>query len=567
MTTETIECIDAESNTTSLAASAAFAATLAATLAACGGGGGGGVGGAAEPAPTNVPTPTQAEAARFLLQARFSTSEAEIVQVQAQGYPAWLNAQFSAPATQTGWDWLVSQGYNNATFLNSIAQADYMVWQQLIGSADAPRKRVTLALSEIMVVSSNGVPIGSRIFAMAQYWDVLVANAFGNYRTLLGDITLNPAMGVYLNTRGNQKANVATGRAPDENYAREVLQLFSIGLYQLNLDGSLKLQGGNPIETYTQADISNLAQVFTGWNFDTSGAPGVTNPTNVRNPMVLTASLHETAAATFLGTTIPANTPGATALNMALDVIFNHPNVGPFFCKQLIQRLVTSNPSPAYVARAAAIFNNNGNGVRGDLKAVVAATLLDAEARDITKLNVPTWGKQREPMLRFAQWARTFESSSSTWNVDDLSDAATRLGQSPLRSGSVFNFFRPGYVPPNTALAAQGLTAPEFQLTHESSVAGYLNFMTTVIKSGYRTTVGGLAAPAYAAELALVNDPPALLNRLNLLLCAGQLSADTISTIVTAITSISTSTVAGQLNRVNAAILLVMASPEYLIQK
>jgi uncharacterized protein (DUF1800 family) len=270
-----------------------------------------------------------------------------------------------------------------------------------------------------------------------------------------------------------------------------------------------------------------------------------------------------------LGTTIAANTEGATGLRLALDAIFNHPNVGPFIGKQMIQRLVTSNPSPAYVARVAGVFNNNGAGVRGDLKAVVTAVLLDAEARDAAKLSVPGWGKQREPMLRLVQWARTFGvvSPGDVWAVNDLSDPATRLGQSPLRSQSVFNFFRPGYVPPNTTLATQGLTAPEFQLTNESTVAGYLNFMLTTIRGGYNNNGGGLAPPAYTAELALVNDPTALSDRLNLLLCAGQLSAATLATIRTSIATISTATPAGALNRVYAAILLVMASPQYLVQK
>ena len=285
--------------------------------------------------------------------------------------------------------------------------------------------------------------------------------------------------------------------------------------------------------------------------------------------MKLNASLHSAGQADFLGTRIAANTDGATALRAALDAIFNHANVGPFIGKQLIQRLVTSNPSPAYVARVASVFNNNGAGVRGDLKAVVAAVLLDADARDAAKLSAPAWGKQREPMLRLVQWARTFgvASPGDAWAVGDLSDPATRLGQSPLRSQSVFNFFRPGYVPPNTSLATQGLTAPEFQLTNESTVAGYLNFMLTTIRAGFNNNNGGLAPPTYTAELALVNDPTALTDRLNLLLCAGQLSAATLATIRTSIATISSATATGALNRVYAAILLAMASPEYLVQK
>jgi uncharacterized protein (DUF1800 family) len=554
-------------------AMASAAALASAVLAACGGAGG-------EtspspppgppPSPPPGPPPTSEQASRFLLQAQFSASDADIAAVQSQGYAAWLDAQINAPASTTAWEWLMSQGYNTDTFKNTQPPADYMAWNQLLSSTDAVRKRVALALSEFFVVSTNNVPVQSRFFGMAHYWDVLAAGAFGNFRTLLEEVTLNPIMGVYLNTRGNQKANTATGRAPDENYAREVLQLFSIGLYELNQDGTNKPgANGQPIETYTQEIITSLAQVFTGYDFDTTGATAITNPLQLKNRMVLKPALHETAAATFLGTTIAAGTEGLKALDIALDTIFNHPNVGPFFSKQLIQRLVVSNPSPAYVLRVANVFNNDGTGVRGNLKAVIKAVLLDTEARDGSPLGQPSWGKQRELILRFVQWARTFgaTSPSGRWIVPDLTDVAKRLGQSPLRSGSVFNFFRPGYVPPNTVLAAQGLTAPEFQLTNESSVAGYLNFMQGCIKDGVNPANGGLAAPAYTQELALANDPAALVNRLNLLLCAGQLSVTTQATVRDAITTISATDNAGALNRVQAAVLLTMASPEYLIQK
>jgi uncharacterized protein (DUF1800 family) len=215
------------------------------------------------------------------------------------------------------------------------------------------------------------------------------------------------------------------------------------------------------------------------------------------------------------------------------------------------------------------VFNHNGAGVRGDLKAVIKAVLLDAEARDDSRITLAGWGKQREPIVRFVQWARTFNAASASdkWIVPDCSDAATRLGQSPLRSGSVFNFFRPGYVPPNTVLATQGMTAPEFQLTNESTVAGYLNFMLSSVRNGFNVNNDGLNAPAYTAEVALAGDPAALVNRLNLLLCAGQLSAASQATLRNAIATISATTATGPLTRVQAAVLLTMASPEYLVQK
>jgi hypothetical protein len=303
-----------------------------------------------------------------------------------------------------------------------------------------------------------------------------------------------------------------------------------------------------------------------------------------RLPMVLKESLHSTLAATFLGTTIAASTPGAAALKTALDTIFNHPNVGPFIGKQLIQRLVTSNPSPAYVSRVAARFNNNGAGVRGDMKAVITAILMDDEAREPAGLTKPSFGKLREPMLRLVQWARTFGVTSQygSWKIGDTSSAGSRLSQSPLRSPSVFNFFRPGYVPPSTALASTGQVAPEFQLVNESSVGGYLNYMQGVTRNGIyvnapdlpengsNTNNGYDIKTLYPNEMAIVTDADALVARINLLMCAGQLSAATVKLIADALKATAvtaTSTDAVKLNRIASAVLLVMASAEYLIQK
>ena len=580
----------------------------AALLAACGGGGGGGAdagsagaqnaaGAAISIYAYTVPASDE-DAARFLAQAQFSASDADIAALRSKGYAPWLIAQMKAPITQTGFDWLNARGYDvidNATrYYDRSYPGDYLLWMQLMSSADATRKRVALALSEFFVVSLSSLNFDWRSHGIAAWWDLLVANAFGNYRTLLEGVTLNAAMGSYLNTKGNSKENAATGRAPDENYGREVMQLFSLGLYQLNLDGTEKRDGsGNKIETYTQSDVTNLARVFTGWDFDQTqnvttlepvSGRTLSNTQHARLPMRLTAANHTTLASTFLGTTIAANTDGASALKAALDALFNHSNVGPFFGRQMIQRLVTSNPSAAYVARVASAFNNNGAGVRGDLSAVFAAVLLDDEARGPAGLTQPGFGKLREPMVRFIQWGRTFGISSArgSWKIDDLSDPATRLGQSPLHSPSVFNFFRPGYVPPSTALSASQTPAPEFQLVNESSVGGYLNYMQGVIRSGVYVNAPDLPnstsnsnngydiTAAYTAELALVLDASALVNRVNLLLCAGQLSAASQSLIVTALNATPLTATSGdsvRRDRVAAAVLLVMASAEYLIQK
>ena len=557
---------------TSPAVLIATAGAAALALTACGGGAGtpstgsGSGGGTTTPpavVPPATPKATAAQSSRLLAQAQFAATDTEIAAVQAQGFSGWLDAQLALPASQTGWDWLMANGYNDVSFISSTLPMDYMIWKQLMGTSDQLRKRVALALSEIMVASINGVAVNWRSFALAAYWDTLVANAFGNFRTLLEAITLNPGMGYYLNTLGNQKATTA-GRVPDENYAREVMQLFTIGLHELNTDGTEKLGStGLPIETYTQSDVTNLARVFTGWNLDNTGSTA-TNLLNVKQPMANNAALHETGASTFLGVTVPANATATESLKIALDTLFNHANVGPFIGKQLIQRLVTSNPTTAYVGRVAAAFNNNGAGVRGDLKAVIKAVLLDDEARNDATLARTDFGRIREPIVRLVQWARTFNvtSPSDQWRIADTASDSTRLGQSPLRSPSVFNFFRPGYVPPNTALATAGQVAPELQIASEVTVAGYINYMQTVVKAGLADAV-----PAYTNELALVADTTALVDRLNLLLAANQLSAATLATIRTALASIAITTDAGKLNRVAAAVWLVMTAPEYLVQK
>ena len=576
------------------AASALVGASL---TTACGGGGGG------NPSTPPVPPPAPAsisdnEAARFLLQAQFSAADADIAAVRSKGYAPWLAEQFNASASMSGVDWLNQQGYagiNNATrFYDNSYPGDYMIWHQLMTSPDAVRQRLALALSEFFVVSLTGLDLAWRSHAIAAWWDTLVTNAMGNYRQLLEAVTLNPAMGYYLNTKGNQKENASTGRAPDENYGREVMQLFSLGLYQLNLDGTEKLDAnGNKIETYSQSDVTNIARVFTGWDVDQSQNVVTVEPVQQRNipntaytrlPMVLTPAKHSVLASTFLDTTVPANTDGKQALKIALDSLFNHPNVGPFFGKQMIQRLVTSNPSPAYVARVASAFNNNGADVRGDLKAVFSAVLLDSEARGTPNTGQDGFGKLREPMLRLVQWGRSFgiASARGTWKINDLSNPATQLGQSPMRSPSVFNYFRPGYVPPSTALSSSKTPAPEFQLVNESSVGGYLNYMQNAAQKGIFVNAPDLPqntsnannaydiTAAYTAELALASNATQLVGRLNLLLCAGQLSGANQALIITALEAtplISSSSDSARRDRVAAAVLLVMASSDYLIQK
>ncbi len=546
-------------------AAAGAAVAAVASLSACGGGGAAAnasgnttAGTATTSEPLGVITP--ARAARFLQQAAFGATDAQIARVQTLGYAAWLDEQFRAPRTASHVEWMLAKGYQDVANIDNFNGVDNTLWRKLISSPDVLRQRVTLALSEIFVISMLGLPVAWRGFLAAAYMDTLETQAFGTYRQLLEAVTLSPAMGVYLNMRGNQKADPATGRQPDENYAREVLQLFSIGLVELQDDGTPRGSAGR--ETYGPQTISELARVFTGWDFDrfNRAEPGYT-----QRPMVHVAARHDTGAKSVFGTTIPAGTPGPQALQMALDAIARHPNVAPFISRQLIQRLVASAPTPAYVARVAAVFNDNGLGVRGDLKAVIKAILLDDEARrdpDLSSAAEVTRGRLSEPVVRFIQWARSFSLSSPTdlWNVGNLSDPATRLGHSPLRAASVFNFFRPGYVPPNTELGAQGVTAPEFQITNESTTVGWVNFAQTFVASGV-----GETRPDYAAELAIAQDASALVQRVALLLAAGRLSATTLALITQAVGSIAATTDAGKRNRVHAAVTLVLAAPETLV--
>lgn len=551
--------------------------------------------------PAAVANPDE-DAARFLLQAQFSASEAEIAAVRAKGYSGWLDEQLALPSSQSGWDWLVSKGYSaidsNQYFSHSGIMS-YMIWYQILKSPDAVRRRWALALSEVFVVALRGIKDNTNwpSFAMAAYWDLLCENGFGTYRNLLEALSLNPAMGSFLSSRGNQKEDLSTGRMPDENYAREVMQLFSIGLYELNLDGSLKLDAnGKPIETYTANDVSNLARVFTGYNHDYSvGKFSSPVPPNfpffnvdvARGRMVFDANQHSPLEKRFLGVTIPAGTSGSESLRIAMDTLASHPNNGPFLARQFIQRLVTSNPSPAYIARVASIFNNNGSGVRGDLKAVLRAILLDDEARNANNLASNTFGKLREPIVRIAQWGRTFKVNSKygTWKTGISPwSPTTDIGQYPLDPPSVFSFYRPGYVPPGTPMARESATAPEFQIVNESTIPAWANFLQGIVHRGIYVvmperpgdsptptpTDGHDIAPDYSAELALVMDDAALVNRLNLLLCAGQLSPATVNVIVNGLKAdrVSASWNAdGKQMHIARAILFVMCCAEYLVQR
>ena len=539
-------------------AAAALAVAGSATLAACGGDS---TSPAPSPSPTPVPTVlTQQQASRFLSQAAIGYAHTDISTVANGSISAWLSAQFALARPQKFWDFLKAGSYDAAANINNNAGYEAMVWSQLMGSSDVLRQRVGLALLDQWVVSIDGLTGSWRAFAMAAYFDILWDNAFGNYRDLMEGVSTSVAMGLYLTFLGSVKANPGTGAIPDENYARELMQLFTIGLYQLNMDGTQVLSGGAPVPTYAQADVSQAARVWTGYTY--ANAINAT-PDRLQLPMVNNPATHESGATSFLGISIPAGNDGLTSRKLALDGLFNHANVPPFVSKQLIQHLVNSNPSPAYVQRVANVFANNGSGVRGDMKAVITAILTDSEARDdATALASTSFGKVREPVVRLVQWAKAFGVTSPTnqWPFGNTSSTANRLGESPGHAPSVFNWFRPGYVPPGTTLASNGLVAPEFQIANEPSVVAYVNFMAAVIANG-----AGEAKPDYSALTVLATSSQALLDELNLVLAAGQISAATIAQMKAALDTISVSTSAGLNNRIYAAITLVMAAPEYLV--
>lgn len=501
-----------------------------------------------------------AEAARLLTQASYGPSPDSIEQATGMTPHAWIDQQLALAPT-----------LHLAQIQNEGEQADRAArlsvwWDRSLHAPDQLRQRVAFALSEIMVVSDVGA-LAAEQYALAWYYDVLLRNAFGNFRTLLEEVTLAPAMGRYLSMLGNRKPDEAAGIRTDENFAREVMQLFTIGLVQLNADGTEKRDGlGRPLPTYSQDDIENLALALTGWSW--AGATNYQNgPANWLAPMEPfgTGQYHDTSAKTLVGgVQVPAGGTARQDLAVALDALANHPNVGPFIGRQLIQRLVTSNPTAAYVQRVARVFNDNGRGVRGDLGAVVRAILLDSEAR-IGPVQMADFGKAREPVLVVTHLWRALDARAG--NGRYLYSRPERdLGQGPLSSPSVFNFFRPHHSPPGV-LAHNGLQAPEFELANESSVITFDNSLNSLVRSWYV----GRASPTETMvlidienEKALAADPAALVNHLDLLFMGGQMSQAMRDTIVAHLESVALGN--GQARALDA-IYLTLTSSQYLVQR
>ena len=564
-----------------------------AMLAACGGSGvsDSGSGGNAE-----MPASRDA-AARFLTQATFGPTEADIDRVMAIGYGAWIDEQLARPAFAHRATWEAADAAAKAaapTDPNASAGQNGTInafWKAATSGQDQLRQRLAYSLSQLMVISMQDGTVGDNPRAVSAYLDLLADKGLGTYRDLLEGVSMHPMMGVYLSHLRNQKADPVSGRVPDENYSREVMQLFSIGLHELNADGSMRLNAGSRIDTYAPADISGLAKVFTGWSWDCPGWPanncfssgslsGVSDPDRHFKSMRGYAQYHSSDAKVFLSTTIAAQAPAdpVASLRTALDRLAGHPNVGPFVGKQLIQRLVTSNPSPAYVSAVAAAFANNGSGVRGDMRHVVKTILMHPEARASSN----SAGKLREPVLRLSAFLRAynFASDSGEFRVGNTDNGGTALGQTPLRSPSVFNFYRPGYVAPGTQATVAGLVVPEMQIVHETTVAGYVNFMRDNVASG----VGSFNAALnrrdmqgdFTAELALAATPTELVALVNRKLMFGSMPAALTTEIEGAVGSIAIPAATGsnqaaidsaRRTRVNTAIFLTLVSPEFQVQK
>lgn len=468
-------------------------------------------------------------ASRFLAQATFGPSLADIASVQSLGYSNWINAQIALPITrhlglvQTNKSADPSNPLPSTLWFNTW-------WQNAVIAPDQLRQRVAFALSEIMVVSENGSTLENRADALAYYYDLLLTNAFGNFRELLETVTLSPAMGVYLNMQGNAKGSMVAGTHPNENYAREINQLFSIGLNRLWPDGSLVLNSAdNLVPTYNQNVINGFSAVFTGWNyFQTNAIPTSFSPSqNWTNQMSLVQSQHELGPKLLLNNvTLPpawglqTNTSSTNFacynycqqdLELALDSIFNHPNVGPFICRQLIQRLVTSHPSRGYVYRVEQKFNDNGSGVRGDMAAVIKAILLDYEARSADMLAVPTYGKQREPLLRATAMARAFPAppgqsgtyvESGTQTISLAMPSAHRLNNGDTVALSFVDPLNANPAPPSQNYSVTATGSNTFTVTCPNLLSGtYVqsNYLITVKINSHGLTTGDAAYVAFTS--------------------------------------------------------------------
>jgi len=548
------------------------------------------------------------DAGRFLSQATLGADYETIQKVAAMGYEAWIDEQFQLPKseylplTQSIYQYFINVWVNQFGLNNVKEDGENLPfghffslawWQNNMTATDLLRHKIALALSEILVISYKSGNLEDSGFGISYFYDILYKNAFGNYRDILREVTLAPAMGTYLSHWNNPKSDPSINRHPDENYAREVMQLFSIGLYELNQDGTQKLLDDQPIPTYSNTDIKEFAKVFTGlgagerwvsiledfsddppeWGMDYYES----NPTK---SMKMYEAWHEQGQKTLLnGQIVPSGQTGMQDIEAAMDNLFNHNNIGPFIGRRLIQNLVKSNPSPAYISRVASAFSNNGQGQRGDMKAVIKAILLDPEARDCDYATKSDIGKLRAPLARYLHALRAFKASSSSntfW--DDGYITEMNLQQSPLRANSVFNFYLPDYQP-NGPIANSNQFGPEFQIHNSTTSISYGNLLYIMLFEEEHlynlkpelVGVGAIEIDAsksiqlnFTAEDAIATDLNALLDRLDILLTNGNLSSNTRNIIYNTINQMDEEDI---WDIRSTAIFLIMLSPDYAILK
>ena len=537
--------------------------------------------------------PNKNAASRFLQHASLGHDLTEIDQVIQMGYESWVDSQFVVPKSFSilqkirDYHKIIKDSTANPAATVGSRPWRYAWWQYFMSSPDLLRQRVALALSEICVISENSA-FGGNAYAMGPYYDILLDHAFGNYKDLLRDITYNPAMSVYLTHLNNPKSNPATNTYPDENYAREIMQLFTLGTVLLNNDGTEILDNEDrPIDAYDNDDILEFSKIFTGltWADRTQFGRGALNDTSYIPDLVMWNSFHEPGVKNLLnGFQVPNRVPvdGVADINDALQNLFDHPNTPPFVCKRLIQRMVTSNPSPAYVNDVANVFINNGSGVRGDMKAVIKAILLHQEAKGCENCDVAVYGMLREPMVRYFQIHKAFNAFSTSGNYrNDLSNLVVLTGQRPLASPSVFNFFQSDFQPIGP-IADADLFGPEFQITNAQTIQGFVNGLYRWLFDGDISDEFGLytgepsanysnqiASLDLSTEVSLTNNDQLhiLLDRLNLILANGSLSEATLFTIKTVLEQFPNVSTTEKRQKVTLAIYLVMTSPDYQIKR
>lgn len=529
------------------------------------------------------------DAGRFLAQATLGADRMTIDSVAKLDFETWIDQQFALSPTYIRP--LIQEVYDT-TFQRHLAAGgdsldypenptnehfDYAWWQINMTNDDLLRQRIAFALSEVFVISFKSA-LNRHGEGVASYYDMLIENAFGNFEDLLKEVSLHPCMGVYLTHLNNPKSNPTRFIHPDQNYAREMMQLFTIGLYELNQNGTrIRDNAGNEIPTYDNDDVKEFAKIWTGLGggatvllADTIVPPEFgmgPNKIDLTEPMMMYDEHHEAGAKYLLnGFVVPAGQTGMEDVDAAVNHLFNHQNVGPFIGKQLIQRLVKSNPSPAYVSRVAAAFNDNGAGIRGDMKAVIKAILLDDEARSCTWYNDPVQGKLKEPIIRFTHFARAIGGISEDgkfWN--DGADYNDGAGQHPLYSFSVFNFYWPDFQPIGP-IANQGYVAPEFQVFNSNTSIGFVNFVNEWAVEETLLSAGGdhddMVFTNLDELISYAEDTEALLNYLDISLTNGMLKDDTrqiISSVVDPMTD--------PYEKVKLTIYLMAISADYTILK